>query len=173
MPPHVFPGSTPYIESAAAELGVEVRSHEVQKIPAIRTVAVLAGQAGEHPRPAELVEAAAEHLATLDVAALAARAMVDDVAELAGPSAAQARADARGKAEADAQARARAVADLEADRDQLAAKVEAQAAYIHDLEARLKVAEGAASAVPTAVAEPGPKASEAPADPEAKAKPKK
>lgn len=184
MPPYVFPGSTPFIESAAAELGVEVRTHDVQKIAAVRNLSILAAQAADHPNPADLIEAAKPHLATLAVADLAARAMIDDVAEVADPSAARARADAFAKRRADADARAEAeaqdVADLKAAREQLAArlaeataKIEAQATANRDLEARLKVAEGVASAVPQAPSEPDPKAAEAPAEPEAKARPKK
>lgn len=76
----VFPGSTPYIEAAALELGVDVRVHEVQRLPALRVVSVLAAQAGGHPRPEELVEAAAPHLAVLAVASKAAEAMVAGIA---------------------------------------------------------------------------------------------
>lgn len=93
MPPRaaakVFPGSTPFIEAAAAELGAPAPAHEVQRIAAVRVISVLAAQASDHPDPAELAAAARPHLAVLDAAAKAARAMVDWIdppAEAANPA---------------------------------------------------------------------------------------
>jgi len=74
-----FLGSTPYILEAAEEIGAIVQPHRVQKIAAIRTLAVLASQIGTHPDPAVLIEHAAEHVDELRVALSSALKMVEAI----------------------------------------------------------------------------------------------